>query len=97
MHTGIKELDIYGDHHMPCPATSNPSRKRQYPEPHPYNTSRYRKRQKLDESASAAYWDNLSKIWLTKDTLKELDRRNSCLVPRQTHRPAREALGDLIS
>lgn len=26
--------------------------------------------------APAAFWDNLSKIWLTKEALKELDRRN---------------------
>ncbi|KKZ61712.1 hypothetical protein EMCG_03741 [[Emmonsia] crescens] len=71
---------------MPSSATSNPSRKHQYqyPKPHPPNRSRFRKRQTLDTSASA-YWDNLSKIWLTKDALEELDRRNSCLKPPQNH------------
>ncbi|KAG5295320.1 hypothetical protein I7I48_12166 [Histoplasma ohiense] len=73
MHTRkIKEPNIYDYDHMPSSVTSNPSRKRQYSKPHPSDRSRYRKRQKLDTSASA-YWDNLSKIWLTKDALEELD------------------------
>ncbi|KGM92269.1 uncharacterized protein PADG_11454 [Paracoccidioides brasiliensis Pb18] len=60
---------------MPRSVTSNPSRKRQHPESHPYNISRYQlKRQKLSKSASM-YWDNLSKVWLTRHALKELDRR----------------------
>ncbi|EEH19029.2 hypothetical protein PABG_01348 [Paracoccidioides brasiliensis Pb03] len=72
---------------MPSSATSNQSRKRQYPEPHPSDRSRFRKRQKFDASASA-YWDNLSKIWLTKDALEELDRRNSLpKPPKNHHRP----------
>ena len=33
------------------------------------------KRQKLSQLTSA-HWDNLSKVWLTKDALEELDRRN---------------------
>ncbi|EEQ85131.2 uncharacterized protein BDCG_08400 [Blastomyces dermatitidis ER-3] len=82
-HPGmIKELKIYN--HMPSSVTSNPSRKRQHPEPHPSDRSRFRKRQKLNVSASA-YWDNLSKIWLTKDALDELDRRNSHLKPLKNH------------
>ncbi|KAF2690374.1 hypothetical protein K458DRAFT_474582 [Lentithecium fluviatile CBS 122367] len=35
-----------------------------------------------------AFWDNLSKIWLTKRALRELDRRNSQACPR-TPRPPR--------
>ncbi|KAK2759835.1 hypothetical protein FQN54_002569 [Arachnomyces sp. PD_36] len=43
------------------------------------------KRQKCEQSIDevgtqrrpAAFWDNLSKIWLTKGALRELDRRNS--------------------
>ncbi|OJD10629.1 hypothetical protein AJ78_08413 [Emergomyces pasteurianus Ep9510] len=72
---------------MSSSAASNPSLKRQYPTPHPSNRSQYRKRQKLDAPASA-YWDNLSKIWLTKDALEELDRRNShSKSPQSHHRP----------
>ncbi|KAK2745663.1 hypothetical protein FQN57_003559 [Myotisia sp. PD_48] len=32
----------------------------------------------------ALYWDELSKIWLTKDALAELDRRNSS-IEEQDH------------
>ncbi|EEH17653.2 hypothetical protein PABG_00216 [Paracoccidioides brasiliensis Pb03] len=70
---------------MPRSVTSNPSRKRQHPESHPYNISRYQlKRQKLSKSASM-YWDNLSKVWLTRHALKELDRRTlrmTCTLKR---------------
>ncbi|EER36397.1 conserved hypothetical protein [Histoplasma capsulatum H143] len=72
---------------MPSSVASNPSLKHQYPKPHPSDRSRYRKRQKLNTPAPA-YWDNLSKIWLTKDALEELDRRNSRPKPPQNyHRP----------
>lgn len=80
----IKELKIYDYDHMPSSVIPNLSRKRQYPQPHSSDRSRFRKRQKLDASASA-YWDNLSKIWLTKDALEELDRRNSRPKPPQNH------------
>lgn len=46
------------------------------------NTAKPRaKRQKIDSrgaeiEANSAYWDNLSRIWLTKQALRELDRRN---------------------
>ncbi|KMW68959.1 hypothetical protein BDDG_13161 [Blastomyces dermatitidis ATCC 18188] len=85
MHTRmINEPKNYDYDHMPSSVTSNPSHKHK---PHPSNRSQFRKRQKLDTSASA-YWDNLSKIWLTKDALEELDRRNSHLKPPQNlHRP----------
>ncbi|EGC47008.1 conserved hypothetical protein [Histoplasma capsulatum var. duboisii H88] len=69
---------------MPSSVTSKPPRKRQYPKPHPSDRSRFQKRQKLDAPASS-YWDNLLKIWLTKDALEELDRRNSRLKPPQNH------------
>lgn len=32
--------------------------------------------QSTESSSLAAFWDNLSKTWLTKSALKELDRRN---------------------
>ncbi|EGE82335.2 hypothetical protein BDDG_05279 [Blastomyces dermatitidis ATCC 18188] len=85
MHTRkLKEPKIYDYDHMPSSVASNPSLKHQYPKPHPSDRSQYRKRKKLDAPAPA-YWDNLSKIWLTKDALEELDRRNSCLKPPQNH------------
>ncbi|KAL5331167.1 hypothetical protein ACEPPN_000696 [Leptodophora sp. 'Broadleaf-Isolate-01'] len=47
------------------------------------------KRRKLDypkgSQPPAAFWDNLSKIWLTERALKELDRRNSQPAPSAHH------------
>ncbi|MCJ1239536.1 hypothetical protein MMC14_007533, partial [Varicellaria rhodocarpa] len=51
----------------------------------------------------AAFYDNLSKVWLTKHALRELDRRNAqptpsspCLSRRRTHKPfTRYALAEL--
>lgn len=56
------------------------------------------KRQRLSyhspgSSPRPEFWDNLSKIWLTKSALKELDRRNTQSVPnppspyQQVHQP----------
>jgi hypothetical protein len=62
------------------------SLKRRRAEPHAFQsngTSQHQlKRQKLDHlttgsQPTSAYWDNLSKIWLTKSALRELSRRNS--------------------
>lgn len=54
------------------------------------------KRQKLNHPATgsqppAAFWDNLSKIWLTECALRELNRRNSqpaSSIPRSQYRQA---------
>lgn len=90
---------------------SNP-RKRQRSEHRPHQLSnvlqRQSKRQKLNHhstksQSSSAFWDNLSKIWLTKHALRELDRRNSqsnSVSPRsphpRVHRPiTRRALAEL--
>jgi hypothetical protein len=36
------------------------------------------KRQKLSHPQSpSTFWDNLSKVWLTRNALRELDRRNN--------------------
>lgn len=75
---------------MTFPVSLEPSRKRQesdYLDP-PRPPS---KRLKLRQPTSA-YWDSLSKIWLTRDALEELDRRNraSDNVPESPyfrHRP----------
>ncbi|OJD28049.1 hypothetical protein ACJ73_00555 [Blastomyces percursus] len=58
---------------MSCSVTLELSRKRQEREEH--LDQRPSKRQKLGLPTSA-YWDNLSKIWLTRDALEELNRRN---------------------
>ncbi|KAL1952989.1 hypothetical protein VTO42DRAFT_3785 [Malbranchea cinnamomea] len=85
MQTGmINDLNTHDDRHMPCSMTLNPSRKRRQPKQGPYNPSqRPLKRQTL--SKPPAYWDNLSKIWLTKGALREFDQRNSYLTPSQKY------------
>ncbi|KAF2454500.1 hypothetical protein BDY21DRAFT_353104 [Lineolata rhizophorae] len=54
------------------------------------------KKQRLSHGESPpppAFWDNLSKVWLTKRALRELDRRNIEAAPSRPpcspHRPAR--------
>ncbi|KAL9117935.1 MAG: hypothetical protein Q9187_005522 [Circinaria calcarea] len=94
------------------PHLSNP-RKRQRPEQHSPQLNRISqpplKRGKLDHPQSevrsrtpAAFYDNLSKVWLTKGALRELDRRNAQSAPRSpcssrwgSHRPfTRHALAE---
>jgi hypothetical protein len=68
--------------------------KRQHTEQHPLPSPPLSKRQKklyhsLGYIEPPAFWDSLSKIWLTKDALRELDRRNtpSRLLYHQARRP----------
>jgi hypothetical protein len=76
------------------------SRKRQRPEPlQPNETSQpVSKKQRFcypsGSQPPVAFWDNLSKIWLTKRALRELNRRNAQAAPspsrlphRRVHRP----------
>ncbi|KAF3482660.1 uncharacterized protein GIQ15_01984 [Arthroderma uncinatum] len=63
---------------MTFPVSLGPSRKRQEPDHYLDQPPPLSKRPKVDQP-SPAYWDNLSKIWLTRDALKELDRRNRAL------------------
>jgi hypothetical protein len=91
---------VVDDYCMPELQLSNP-RKRQRTEPlalQPNGTSQPQlKRQKLNHPTTrsqlpAAFWDNLSKIWLTKTALRELNRRNSrpaSSQPRSQHRRVR--------
>lgn len=73
---------------MPRSPPSNP-RKRQHSEQCPFELSGAAqlasKKQKLSHpSASqppAAFWENLSKIWLTKRALRELNRRRTQFAP----------------
>jgi hypothetical protein len=77
------------DCHMPEPQLSNP-RKRQPSEQRPLSVNEtsqpQSKKQKLTHPSSpqlpVAFWDNLSKVWLTKRALRELDRRNTASSPR---------------
>ncbi|OJD24959.1 hypothetical protein ACJ73_03671 [Blastomyces percursus] len=80
----INDPDTHDDHHMPCLVTPDLSCKRRQPEQGPYTSRHPLKRQKLSQPAPA-YWDNLSRIWLTTGALRELDRRNTCLKPPQKH------------
>jgi hypothetical protein len=62
------------------------SRKRRSELPQRNETSRpVSKRQRLSPPSGSqpppAFWDNLSKIWLTKRALRELDRRNTQAAP----------------
>ena len=85
---------VLDDCHMPEPQLSNPG-KCQSSGQRPVRvdeTSQPRsKRQKLSHPSESqppvAFWDNLSKVWLTKRALRELDRRNATpSPPRSSHR-----------
>jgi hypothetical protein len=86
--------DPVNDFYMSEAQFSNP-RKRQRTEQHPLPSPPPSKRQKeLQHHShgyidSPAFWDNLSKIWLTKHTLRELNRRNAKPLP---YSPPRRAL-----
>ncbi|KKZ67175.1 hypothetical protein EMCG_07120 [[Emmonsia] crescens] len=93
---------------MPGLSLSNPPRKRPRSEQYPNGLSQHQsKRQKPRNSpisqSSPGFWDNLSKIWLTKGALRELNRRNNqtALIPydsrcRKLHRPlTRQLLAEL--
>src|SRR4051794_25904316 len=97
---------VVNDWHMPEPQVSNPRKQR----PLQLNgaSQPLSKRQKLSypttrSQPSAAFWDNLSRIELTKRALRELDRRNALSAPsppgpsyRRPHRPlTRYALAEL--
>lgn len=73
---------------LSCSATSDLScnDESQQPEQDPYKTLRYLK--------TPAYWDNLSKLRLTKGALRELDRRNKHPESSQDHRPVTPRPGE---
>lgn len=91
---------------MSEPQLSNP-RKRQRPL-QPNGTSQPQsKKQKPSHPTDgsqppAAFWNNLSKVWLTRRALRELERRNTrpalsapCYLKRRPHRPlTRRALAE---
>ncbi|OJD21380.1 hypothetical protein ACJ73_07280, partial [Blastomyces percursus] len=74
------------DCHMSAPRLSNSSRKRQRSEQNPSQVSglSQSKKQKHDHptgSPPQEFWDNLSKLWLTKGAVRELNRRNAQPTP----------------
>lgn len=74
---------------MPMPVSGGLShRKRQGPED--CVGRRPSKKSKINRRPPT-FWDNLSRIWLTRDALEELDRRNSASIssgpPRSKQRP----------
>ena len=80
----------------PC----NP-RKRQRTELHPPSEAPLKKQRKLDNHSGGGYintpafWDSLSKIWLTKHALRELNRRNTSQhhpLSRRVRRPITRGL-----
>lgn len=77
------------------------TRKRQRSEPPQLNETLQpiSKKQRLSHPSGsqppAAFWDSLSKIWLTKRALRELDRRNIQAAPnppRSPHRRVRQSI-----
>jgi hypothetical protein len=81
---------------MPSPSAHNPC-KRQRAEPAQLEKASQpiAKRQRTERDsgwrASAAYWENVSKVWLTKRALEELDRRTLLACPAPAPAPARPA------
>jgi hypothetical protein len=87
--TGTRYLSIMTDDNLDVDGSymseaqlSNPC-KRQHTEQHPLPSPPLSKRQKklhhhpLRYIEPPTFWDSLSKIWLTKHALRELDRRNT--------------------
>jgi hypothetical protein len=66
------------------------------PEPEQTGTSQpLFKKQRLyypESRPPPAFWDNLTKLWLTERALRELDRRNSQITPSLSHSPYRYGL-----
>lgn len=93
-------ISLIHDIDMPKPQLIN-SRKRQRSEQSPRQPLSKRKKYRSPQP-QPAFWDNLSKSWLTKRALRELDRRNAQSAsnsPSPTQRPhqtlTRHALTEL--
>ena len=81
---------------MTEPLLSSPRKRRRSEPPQLTETSQpVSKKQRLDPASGSqpppAFWDNLSKIWLTKGALRELDRRNARATPSPPYSPYRSA------
>jgi hypothetical protein len=91
---GAYTRDNYHMLELPPPSP----RKRQRPESSPEQTGTSQppsKKQRLSNSGGSqpppAFWDNLTKLWLTKRALRELDRRNRQAAASQSPAPYRRA------
>ena len=78
---------------LPLP---NPRKRQRAEPPEKTGTSQpLSKKQRLNHPGAsqppAAFWDNLSKLWLTKRALRELDRRNSQAALSPSNSPHRRA------
>ena len=103
-----QEIFIIDDCHMLEAQLSNPRKRQRLETPSEQHSPQSNKtaqlplkKRRLNRSyggarsrTPAAFYDNLSKIWLTKHALRELDRRNAqptpsspCQSRRQTHKP----------
>ncbi|PVH94218.1 hypothetical protein DM02DRAFT_618786 [Periconia macrospinosa] len=82
------------------PQFLTPRKRQRLESPEPNGTSQpISKKQRLSHPSGyqppAAFWDNLSKIWLTKRALRELNRRNAEVAPsvsRLSHRRGRRPI-----
>jgi hypothetical protein len=65
--------------HTPNPVLSQKRHHSDVPDLH--ETQQERKKQKVNHPTGSqppsVFWDNLSKVWLTRNALRELDRRNN--------------------
>jgi hypothetical protein len=76
----------------PQPLGSRKHQRSERPQPNEISQPASKKQRLSYPSGSqppAAFWDNLSKIWLTKRALRELDRRNTRAAPNPPHSPYR--------
>jgi hypothetical protein len=85
-HLAESEDPTIENRHMPEPPLSGSRKRRRLEPPQLNETSRsVSKKQRLSPPSGsqppAAFWGGLSKIWLTKRALRELDRRNAQAVP----------------
>ena len=97
LYTQESRHSIYNNSYMTEPQPCNPYKRLRPEQCLPQESLQpLSKRQKLNHPRASqppppAFWDNLSKIWLTERALKELDRRNTqsslSLPHRRTRRP----------
>ncbi|KAF1951348.1 hypothetical protein CC80DRAFT_454356 [Byssothecium circinans] len=76
---------------LELPSPSLRKRRRSDPLEQTGTSQRPSQQQKLNHSSASqppsAFWDSLTKVWLTKRALRELDRRNHQAAPNPSHSP----------
>jgi hypothetical protein len=90
------EVPTIENRHMPESPLSGSRKRRHLETPQLNETSRpVSKKQRLSPPSGSqpppAFWDNLSKLWLTKRALRELDRRNAQAAPSPLRSPHQRA------